>query len=254
MIKSFNMATMPERVNTAVKAIDSIYDQADVIRLYLNNFDSVPEQFKRDKVEILQGRDLKSTGKLFNALNKNEYYFCVDDDFIYPDNYAEYMISKLNEHGDKIVVTLHGEILPPKSNLSFFKRGRRFGSTATRPKDMWINLIGNGVSVWNTNNFRVDYRDWKYNYMDDIYVSMEMQKQNVPGLLVKHNGDFLTSLTKEVNGTTLWAMYAEDDKTQTEIADTIVWKLLDNKLNDMNSSPSHSNVQRLRRRRKRRSR
>jgi hypothetical protein len=71
------MATMPERISCATEALDSIYDQADVIRMYLNNFDCVPKQFKRDKVEILQGGDLKSTGKVFSALNPNEYYFCV---------------------------------------------------------------------------------------------------------------------------------------------------------------------------------
>ena len=247
MIKSFNMATMPERVDTAVKTIDSVYDQADVVRLYLNNFDSVPEEFKRDKVEIFQGVDLRSTGKLYSALNKDEYYFCIDDDLEYPDTYANDMISKLNAYDDKIVVTLHGKILPPVSKSSYFKRPtKRFQCLGSVASDTWINVIGNGVSVWNTNNFRVDYRDWKYNYMDDIYVSIEMQKQKVPGLCVAHRSNYLKYNSPK--GTNLHAEYHKNDSTQTEIADTIVWRHLGSK--GQNLTVKYPNVKRLRNKRK----
>ena len=109
---TFNMATMPERIDGAIKTIDSIYEQADLVRIYLNNFDVIPEYFNKDKIECYQGKDLKSSGKLFFANNSDdEYYFCVDDDLIYPKTYADDMIKKLNEYNDNVVVSLHGKIL-----------------------------------------------------------------------------------------------------------------------------------------------
>ena len=256
MIKSFNMATMPQRINTAIKTIDSVYDQADVIRLYLNNFDSVPEQFKRDKIEILQGEDLRSTGKVYSALNKDEYYFCIDDDLEYPHNYAKLLINKLNFYDDKIVVTLHGKILPATSQRNFFRRPiRHYACTRTVARDVWVNLIGNGVSLWNTNNFRVDYNTWKYSYMDDLNVSIDMQRQKIPGLVMAHKSTYLKY--NHPAGTTLHEQYSKSDKTQTEIVNTVnPWKLWNGVHQEMPLRPDHRdnrghpNVSRLRRRNK----
>src|SRR5690554_307217 len=105
-----NMATMPQRMDTAFLAIESIYHQVDIIRLYLNNFEEIPIEYRDRKIEIYQGEDLKSSGKLFNALNSNEYYFCIDDDIVYPKNYVHDAIKKLNEYDDDIIVSHHGRI------------------------------------------------------------------------------------------------------------------------------------------------
>ena len=41
MIKSFNLATTVERYKYALETIDSIYNQADIIRVYLNDFNQM---------------------------------------------------------------------------------------------------------------------------------------------------------------------------------------------------------------------
>ena len=80
-----NMATMPERIDIALKAIDSIYDQVDLIRIYLNKFDKYPKDLIDNKITLIIDEDLKSTGKFYWALEKNQYYFSIDDDLIYPN-------------------------------------------------------------------------------------------------------------------------------------------------------------------------
>jgi hypothetical protein len=127
---------------------------------------------------------------------------------------------------------LHGEIHPAKSDKSFFKRGTRILCRQPLEKDTWANVVGNGVSAWNTNNFFVDYTGWKYHYMDDIYLSIEMQKQNVPGFVASHPGKYLRYLFPESESKTLFDIYVNDDRTQTKVADSIEWKLLDDKLNN----------------------
>ena len=68
-----NMATMPERIDIALKAIESIYDQVDLVRIYLNNFDKYPKDLIDDKITLMIDADLKSTGKFYWALEKNQY-------------------------------------------------------------------------------------------------------------------------------------------------------------------------------------
>jgi hypothetical protein len=224
---TFNMATMPERIDGACKTIDSIYEQADLIRLYLNNFDSVPECFKKDKIEYHQGEDLKSSGKLFFAKNNNdEYYFCVDDDLIYPSTYANDMIKKLNEYNDDIVVSLHGKTLKGGKKNSYF-RDLRISLHCLKEvnTDTWVQVIGNGVSAFNTNKLKIDYKKFRYLYMDDIMISMEMQNQNIGGLVMAHKKDYL-KYNPPTKGTTLHSTYVNNDRTQTEMVNSIEWKTL----------------------------
>jgi len=219
---TFNMATMPSRVNTAIKTIESIYEQADIIRLYLNNFNTIPKEFIRDKIVIHQGDDLKSTGKLFWALNKNEYYFCIDDDLYYPPSYATDMINKLNEHSDNIIVSLHGKILTDGKKTSYFRNIREsFHCLNVVTKDRFVHVIGNGVSAFNTNNISIDYKKFKYLYMDDISVSLELMKAGKRRLVMAHKKDYLTYLPP--SGETLHSKYVNNDKTQTEMVNSINW-------------------------------
>lgn len=223
---TFNMATMPERISGAIKTIESVYDQADIIRLYLNNFDSIPKEFKKEKIECYYGEDLKSSGKLFSALNKNEYYFCIDDDLIYPKTYAKDMISKLNQYNDEIVVSLHGKILRGGKKTSYFRNlTLSLQCLKNVANDTWVHVIGNGVSVFNTNKVKINYKDFKYYYMDDIMVSIQMQKQNIGGLVMAHNSNYLI-YNPPTKGTTLHSTYVNNDKTQTEMANSIDWRLI----------------------------
>jgi hypothetical protein len=229
---TFNMATMPERIDGAIKTIDSIYEQSDLIRLYLNNFDSIPECFKKDKIECYKGEDLKSSGKLFFAYNSDEYYFCVDDDLIYPKTYSDDMIKKLNEYNDNVVVSLHGKILKSGKKNSYFRDlTMSLHCLKEVKKDAWVQIIGNGVSLFNTNKLKIDYKKFKYLYMDDIMISIEMQKQNIGGLVMAHNKDYLTYNPPTI-GNTLHSTYVNNDKTQTEMVNSIKWETITKEKNN----------------------
>jgi len=220
------MATMPERLDGAIKTIESIYDQADEVRVYLNKFSDIPEEFKKEKIVTHIGKDLRSTGKLFWSLNKDEYYFCIDDDLIYPPTYSIDMINKLNEYGDEVVVSLHGKILSNGIKNSYF-RDLKLSLHCLKDvnKDTWVHVIGNGVSVFNTNKISIDYENFKYNYMDDISVSLELQKQNKGALVMAHKHDYLI-YNPPTKGNTLHSEFVNNDSTQTEVVNSIVWTLI----------------------------
>lgn len=216
------MATMPQRLETCIKTIESIYDQADVIRLYLNNFDKIPEEFKREKIVTIISEDLKSSGKLFWALNKNEYYFCIDDDIQYPETYSYDMINKLNEYNDNIIVSLHGKIMKPIINSYFRDISHNYHFLQNVEEDVFVDVIGNGVSVFNTNKIKIDYTKFKHHFMDDILVSLEALKQGKRRLVMKHEIGYCKYLNPV--GFTLYGLYTNNDKQQTEIINTVKWR------------------------------
>jgi hypothetical protein len=222
------MATIPSRYQLALKAIDSIYEQADEVRIYLNNFTEVPKELLRDKITTHIGKDLMSTGKLFWALNHDEYYFCIDDDLRYPTTYAQYMISVLNKFNDDICASLHGKILKPTPINSYFKGIlNSFQCLAGFPISIFVHVIGNGVSVFNTNKVKIDYSKFKYLYMDDIEVSLQLQQQKIPALVISHDANYLGyEEPNNIEGVqTLYTMYHNNDSTQTERANSIKWKI-----------------------------
>lgn len=222
MIRSANMATMPQRITTCIKAIESIYNQVDVIRLYLNNFDSIPKEFIDDKIIIKQGQDLKCTGRLWWALNPNEYYFTIDDDIYYPETYVNDVVSKLNLYNDDIIVSLHGSTLKKGILKHYFKsKEKSYHFRKEVLEDVFVDIIGAGVSAFNTNKIILDWHNFKYHYMDDISVCIEAHKQGKKRLVMAHSKDYFKYLEPE--GFTLFDKYVNDDSTQTEMVNSIKW-------------------------------
>ena len=225
MKKTFNMATFPKRRISAIATIKSIYDQADIIRIYLNNYIEIPVEFIDDKIEvIIHEKDLRSSGKLYWATNPDEYYFCIDDDLLYPKTYANDMIKLLQEYDDKALISLHGKIFgtfPINSYFRNIKESYHFAQTITQNKK--VHVIGNGVSLFNTNIMKVDYKKFDYDYMDDIFVSKIAQDLKIPAILMKH--DLRYVVENITNSPSLFSEFNNNDSTQTKIMNTIKWKI-----------------------------
>lgn len=218
-----NMATMPKRLKTAIKTIESIYDQVSLVRLYLNNFDIIPKEFIDDKIYVYQGRDLKSSGKVFWADTPNEYYFCIDDDILYPSDYVDYTLKKLHTYDDDVIVSYHGRVFPRNRKVNdYFKDRTKFiHFTQKNPQDEMVDVIGNGVSCWNTNNIKIDVNKFQYHYMDDILVSAQAHEQGKRRIVVSHEEGYLKIL--ETSSGSLYEKYNKNSTIQTKVCNSIEW-------------------------------
>ena len=228
MIKSFNMATTPERFDYALKTIESIYDQADVIRVYLNNFKSIPKKLIDKKILAQIGPEMCCSGRLLWAKFPDQYYFIIDDDIIYPKNYSKDMLRCLKNLNDKALVSLHGKILNKDILSSFFNDHLEiFHYQKGFKKSRYVHVIGAGVCLFNTNFVDININSFQYNYMDDIEISIQLQKQKIPAVVIAHDHNYLKSidLYKEKNIVTLFSRYRNDDETQTERYNQINWKI-----------------------------
>jgi hypothetical protein len=154
MIKSANVASFPSREDCLLKMLESIRGQFDVVRIYWNGSDT---SFLPDWVYCVnneQDGDLTDLGKfrfLTGFGGKDEYYFTLDDDLIYPKNYSFEMVQAIQEHG--CIVTHHGRKLIGK--------GRNYysGHVLTRClekslRDKVVDVGGTGVMAFDARYFR----------------------------------------------------------------------------------------------------
>ena len=228
MIKSFNMATTPERFDFALKTIESIYDQADIIRVYLNNFKTIPKQLIDKKILAQLGPDMCCSGRLLWAKFPNQYYFIIDDDIIYPKNYSKNMMCCLKKLDDQALISLHGRILKKNKVSSYFKDTLElFDFQRGFEKSRYVHVIGAGVCLFNTNFVDIKIDNFQYNFMDDIEISVQLQKQKIPAVVIAHDQNYLKSidLYYEKNIVTLFKRYHDDDKIQTDRYNQFNWKI-----------------------------
>ncbi|MFO1151152.1 MAG: hypothetical protein U1E62_22475 [Alsobacter sp.] len=140
------MATYPGRGRAVVDAVTSISSQVDEVLLVANeysagNFFSVPNNVK----VIFPETDLKDTGKFCGSYDDQDYVILCDDDIIYPEDYVDVMLSKLEKYsGQGAIVGVHGVIYsdffdgdPGSRIVHVFSQGLK--------NDVYVNQLGTGT-------------------------------------------------------------------------------------------------------------
>jgi hypothetical protein len=188
---SINIATQPSRLEQLKRTVESLYNQADVIRIYLNGFKKIPKLPNPDgKITYTQGEDLTDNGKFYflKEQAKDEYYFTCDDDIIYPSDYIE----KTKELIDKFncIVTYHGRILKEGCE-TYYGCHEEFRFHETILNNMWIDVAGTGVCGFHTSYFKPKIWNTQHNRMSDIVFSLEARKQNKKIMLASHSQNWM---------------------------------------------------------------
>ena len=184
---SFNIASIPSRLDLLVNTINSIIDQVDVVNVCLNKYWFNP--YPHPKVNVVfSDNKLGDAGKFMFLKDFEGYYFTGDDDLIYPDNYIKDTIKELEKYK---IVTYHGRTFLHFPINSYYKtpaiRNRCLSRyDYTEP----IHIGGTGVMAFHTNDFNFDYSIFKKSNMSDIWVSCEARRQNIEIWGLKHSEDY----------------------------------------------------------------
>jgi len=108
---SATMCMVPDRYPQSLQCILSLVDQIDRIYLCLNGFDSVPDQLRRDWIEIIHvGENLGSIGRFTQLPPLDCHLLPCDDDLVYPRNYVTSMRERSEALGGALV-THHGKLI-----------------------------------------------------------------------------------------------------------------------------------------------
>jgi hypothetical protein len=216
------MATIPERLNTLERVLDSITPQVDFLVLSLNGFNEVPKLLdKYDNVlPFIESNDMGDANKFLTVDNQEGYYFSCDDDIIYPKDYVETYKKAIDKH--KCVISIHGCSIPDRKIASYYKGKIDKAHCLNTCAEVEVHICGSGVSGFHTDHFKPSYERFKAPNMADIWLAMQAQEQGVKRLCIEHSKGWITGGLNSGRDT-IYETHKNSDKLQTEIVNGFNW-------------------------------
>lgn len=185
-----NIATHPGRFESLLQMLESIDGQFDEIRIYLNEFTSIPKDLEKYTTYI--GKNITDNGKFFWCHNQVEYYFTLDDDLIYPPDYVSKTLPLI---GDRIV-TYHGRQLRG-INRSYYNDHKLFSFKNQLLHEKVIDVGGTGLMAFNTRYFQPEL--WKKDIykMSDLLIALDATLSSKSIICLPKKSDWILEIQNE---------------------------------------------------------
>jgi hypothetical protein len=216
-----SLTTLPDRVELLEQALDSIYDQADWINVYLDGHVEVPAFLQRDKIGYLtrdEGGSWGARGKFYWAETVTGYHLTIDDDIVYPDDYAQRLIDAIERHRREAIVGVLGHRFVDL-NKGFYDGRTTYTLRMPIPNDVAVHSVGSGTMGYHSDTIRffID-RDFPTKNMEDLYVGVIAKRASVPCYVIARPPNWLHPLP--VTGYSVYGEWQQkrDDRVQTEVA------------------------------------
>ena len=209
-----SLATIPAREPFLKMVVDSLLPQVDLLYVQLNGYDSVPECLDYDNIVArLTTNEMGDANKFMNVDIVDSFFFTCDDDLIYPPDYTQTLINKLDEYGP-VIVTCHGRVFPKGPHESYYaSKIITCHCLSDVPMDCLVHVGGTGVMAFHTDTIDIRYEDFKEPNMADIWLAKQAYEQYVPIICIEHREGWIKALPVK---DTIWDNYSTRDEVQTE--------------------------------------
>jgi hypothetical protein len=223
------------RIESLINTINSIYDQCDVINIFLNDHTGeIPEKLLDSKINLFFSDNSYGDALKFAKLMESDgYYLTIDDDLIYPPNYVNYMVSRCKEYSNKRVVTLHGRNFPSFPINSYYNSYRElYHCLKPQRKNVLVQFGGTGVMCFHTDLMKIPIDFFLYPNMADIWVGKYCIENNIEVICITHPVDFLKYQPQK---NTIYNEASKSDKIQTDLVNGLFApKIVETKIVDQN--------------------
>lgn len=232
----FNVCSIPQRAEAFRKTINSIIDQCDLINVYLDGYENVPEFISKhsDKINVYRSQEiegLRDGGKfifLEKLVNSGErgYYFTIDDDIIYPADYSNALIKYIDQYNKKCVFGVHGVLLKDTPVGYFSDKRVVYNFTRSLEALKTVNIIGTGTMAFHSEVFDAfSISEFEKPGMTDIYFGRLCKRKNIPMVVIPREDDWLIDMNPSPEQT-LYHEFKGKDRDQTEIlVNSLPWGL-----------------------------
>ena len=174
------IASLPERVDGLNKTVNSLINQVDMLFVGLNKYDEVPGFLTNNRkiVYALMDNSLGDAAKFYGVEDRTGYVLTCDDDLVYPEGYARYMVQGVKDHGG--IVTLMGRRYDDRPIYSY-----RTGFTEIHRALVDISVVaevhvgGTCAMAFHTDNFKITTDDFLMPNMADLWVAKAAHEQGV---------------------------------------------------------------------------
>jgi len=206
------IASMPIRVDGLLRVVDDLYDQADEILVYLNDYPEPPNQLSGDqRIKLFTGQDLGDRGKFCFVEGFRGYYVTADDDISYPPFYVEYLIEGIERYNRKAIVGLHGSIIHDDFVDYYSTASRKVYSLNHNVwRDQFVHVLGTGCSAFHGDTIDLSLADFPRPNMADVFLAQKAQREAIPCVVLAHRGNWAPAL-QVGDGSSIYA----DSRTRT---------------------------------------
>jgi hypothetical protein len=224
------LATIPGRVYSMLKTVKSLHGQVHYINVQCNNYSEHDinvieasikdwqyyQKYKPDGLAFYKADNLHGDAEKFNGVDKLEgYIFTCDDDLIYPPDYVETMIKKIEQYGRKAVITCHGRTFPDRKITSYYRdKLEGFRCLGDVQKDVQVHSGGTGVMAWHSDLWRPEMSWFMAPNMADVFIGREAKKRGIPIICIEHSEGWIKYI-EQPEGSTIWEKHINDDSLQT---------------------------------------
>ena len=217
-----SMASFPLRRERMLRVVERILPQIDHLNIYLNDYKKVPTELINEKITVILGKDaagdLRDNGK-FYFLDEVEsgFHFTIDDDILYPSNYIQQMILKIEQYGRHAMIGIHGVIFDQPIER-FFLRRTVYGFQRNQIRDAFVNLIGTGTLGYHTSAIKLELSDFTETGMADVFIAVRAKQQGIPIICIQRPKGWLEEMDSESEDDgTLWDEFRVADERQTKL-------------------------------------
>jgi hypothetical protein len=213
------IASVPSRINSLQKTVESILPQVTFLFVALNGYEDIPK-FLVDNPKIknvLMDNRFCDSAKFYDIEERQGYIFTIDDDLVYPKTYVQDMIKGIDKFN--CVVTLHGRTYP-RPFTNYYRLEHNYRCLNPLDKNAYVDVGGTGVMAWHSDRLKVKFSDFKLPNMADIWMSKIAHEQKVPIMVLAHKINYLQHTRHEDNIFT--TRLKQQHKEETEILKSIL--------------------------------
>lgn len=218
------VASFPPRERQLKQVVASLIDQVDRIFVYLNDYVSVPDYLKHPRIEVrVGGEDLRDNGKFaFTTELPAGYCFTVDDDIVYPPDYVQAMIRKVEIYGRMAAVGLHGTIFA-KPFVSYFEGRKLFHFKQSLDRDELVDQLGTGTLCFHTSLWNPSHLDFSSKGMVDAWIAVAAVKAGIPLVAVSRKRNWLMPIPDPAatGASTLFDEFKNSCEAQTALINSV---------------------------------
>jgi len=223
------MATFPSREPLIGQVVESLINQVDKLVIWVNGDVNLPKECYHEKVELYFGKDILCfdigcAGKFVFAYEWDGYIFTVDDDIVYPSDYVEKSIAKIEEYKRECVFSWHGRLtrLPITVYRSAKDMIKNCSFQQNVDEDTECHIIGTGVMFFHASTIipKYDFMEMKHTNVSDIHFAQSMDMRGIRTIVAAHNRGWLKALVP-IDGI---SYHKETDKFHCDLINVHPWR------------------------------
>lgn len=184
-----------------------------------------------DRFVSVKDYKMGDAGKFAAVDGDYDYYFACDDDLRFPKDFVETMVCAIERYDRKAVVSIGGGIITDTPVDSYYRSGRtkKYPVFRDLDEDVVVNCCLTCGVAWHRDTLDVSLSDFHYANMADIWMAVLCQQQEVPQVVVAHEGTWVEHLAIDFEQT-IYHKYKRDDAFQTDVVNSIQWKTFESAL------------------------